>query len=155
MTLPFAFSPQSKALLLGSLEDLKRQRDLYVAFRDLFYRHDRLSKDSVDSLRKRVETKQKRLDIVRSARKPSWEVEEEKLVSVIEQDNAEIERSLARRVYNRYCMWNEYSVVFHSRQAGQTTRGWRTYTKDHVEAVKGSVERWDQLGDRLQKMPVD
>ena len=32
---------QATAMLLGSIEALKTQRDLYLAFRDLFVRHDR------------------------------------------------------------------------------------------------------------------
>jgi sorting nexin-8 len=89
-------------ILLNSIEALKTQRDLYLAFRDLFARHDRelalpcetraprlptlltpsgLSKDSVDSLRKKVESRQKKIESLRAAQKPGWEVEVDKLVA--------------------------------------------------------------------------
>lgn len=84
---------QAGVILLNSIEALKTQRDLYLAFRDLFARHDRewvsptlltpsgLSKDSVDSLRKKVESRQKKIESLRAAQKPGWEVEVDKLVA--------------------------------------------------------------------------
>ncbi|RSH95368.1 Sorting nexin mvp1 [Saitozyma podzolica] len=64
-------------ILLNSIEALKTQRDLYLAFRDLFARHDH----SVDSLRKKVESRQKKIESLRAAQKPGWEVEVDKLVA--------------------------------------------------------------------------
>lgn len=67
--------------LAKSVEDLKRQRDLYLSFRDLFYRHDRLSGDNVDALRKRVEGRQAKISQLRSAQKPGYEQEVDKLIT--------------------------------------------------------------------------
>lgn len=69
------------APLAKAVEDLKRQRDLYLSFRDLFYRHDRLSGDNVDALRKRVETRQAKISQLRSAQKPDYEQEVDKLIT--------------------------------------------------------------------------
>ncbi len=91
---------QTRQLSNVNIESLKTQRDLYLAFRDLLLRHEReswrsgiipslicnslatsgLSKDTVDSLRKRVESKQKKLETVRINHRAGWEVEDEKLV---------------------------------------------------------------------------
>jgi hypothetical protein len=43
--------------------------------------HPGLSKDTVDALRKKVEVRNKKIESLRSALKPNWEVEVDKLVS--------------------------------------------------------------------------
>lgn len=71
---------QDTATIVAAVEALKTQRDMYGAFRDLFHRHSRLSRDSVDSLRKRIEGLQAKIEKTRQAQKPGYEVEVEKLV---------------------------------------------------------------------------
>ncbi|OCF31380.1 sorting nexin MVP1 [Kwoniella heveanensis BCC8398] len=137
------------------IEALKTQRDLYLSFRDLFVRHDKLSKDSVDALRKKVETRSKKIDGLKSAAKPGWEAEVDKLVAATDQDNSTIASLLSRRVFIRACMWHELSVVHHSRQAAQVTLGWREFTRDQVDAMGRLRDVWDHLGERLQGMPVE
>jgi sorting nexin-8 len=113
-----------------------------------------LSKDTVDTLRKRVETKQKKLASVRQAKKSSWEAEEEKLVAAIEQDNNSIKALLDRRVFIRHCMYHEM-LVLHSRQTGQATLLARQYAKDRAGWLENSQKSWLDLGRRLKDMPVD
>lgn len=86
--------------MLVHIEALKAQRDLYLAFRDLFARHDstysylvrisygtlltdlvELSRDTVDALRKKVEGRVKKVETHRSGQKPGWELEVDKLVA--------------------------------------------------------------------------
>ena len=69
--------------------------------RDLFIRHDRLSPDQVDRLRKRIDTTGRKLETVRQAKKDGWEHEADKLAGAIEKDQASIAASLARRVFIR------------------------------------------------------
>lgn len=138
-----------------SIEALKTQRDLYIAFRDLLWRHERLSKDSVDSLRKRVESKQKKLETVRINHRTGWEIEDEKLVLAIEQDNSSITSLLARRVFIKHCLWHELSVVLHSRQAAQATLGWRQYATERIVVQKNVESLWKGLSTRLEDMPIE
>lgn len=77
------------------------QRDLYIALRDLFIRHDRLSLDQVERLKKRVETTSLKLENVRSAQKEGWEDERERLAGLIEKDQATIAAQLSRRIFIR------------------------------------------------------
>lgn len=79
----------------------KAQRDLYIAMRDLFIRHDRLSPDHVDRLRKRIDTTGHKLETVRQVKKDGWENEADKLAVAIEKDQATIAALLARRVFIR------------------------------------------------------
>lgn len=77
------------------------QRDLYLATRDLFIRHDRLSMDHVDKLKKRVETNSVKLDGTRTAQKEGWQEEVERLASLIEKDQGTIAAQLSRRLFIR------------------------------------------------------
>nr|XP_031862306.1 uncharacterized protein CI109_002271 [Kwoniella shandongensis]KAA5529378.1 hypothetical protein CI109_002271 [Kwoniella shandongensis] len=146
---------RAATILTTHIESLKAQRDLYLSFRDLFVRHDKFSKDSVDALRKKVETRQKKVESLKAAQKAGWEVEVDKLVAATDQDNSQISTLLARRVFIRACMWHELSVVHHSRQAAQATLGWRQFARDQNVGVKAIGGVWEGLEERLKSMPVE
>ena len=109
----------------------------------------------MDALRKKVETRQKKVETVRAAQKPGWEFEADKLVSANDQDNSSVHASLARRVFIRACMWHELAVVFHSRQAAQATLGWREFAREQGEAIGAVGAIWEGLTERLRSMPVE
>lgn len=69
--------------------------------RDLFIRHDRLSGDQVDKLKKRVDTNSLKLEGVKAAQKDKWEEEADKLAGLVEKDQAAITAALNRRVFIR------------------------------------------------------
>jgi sorting nexin-8 len=50
----------------GVLEDLKRQRDSLVSLRDMFERRERLDKDNIPYLERRIQTNETRLASLRS-----------------------------------------------------------------------------------------
>jgi sorting nexin-8 len=75
---------------------------LYVAARDLFVRHDRLSGDQVERIKKRIEASSVRLEAVKAAQKEGWADEADKIVTMIERDQAAIAAMLARRVFVRH-----------------------------------------------------
>jgi len=77
------------------------QRDLYIAMRDLFVRHDRLSVDQVERLKKRVDTNSLKLESVKAVAKEGWEDEADKIAGNIEKDKATITAQLNRRVFIR------------------------------------------------------
>lgn len=57
---------ESKAWDGGVLEDLKRQRDALVSVRDMFDRRDRLAKNNIPSLERRIENNTNKLANLRS-----------------------------------------------------------------------------------------
>ena len=69
--------------------------------RDLFIRHDRLSGDQVERLRKRVDANSHKLEGVRQAKKDGWEGEADRIAGLIEKDQAAIAAALHRRVFIR------------------------------------------------------
>lgn len=83
------------------LSPSQSQRDLYIAVRDLFVRHDRLSGDLVEKLKKRIESSQMKLEGIRTGQKEGWQGEFEKVQSSIERDQATIAQQLNRRVFIR------------------------------------------------------
>ena len=87
-----------------TVEALKSQRDLYIAMRDLFLRHDRLSGDNVERLKKRIETNQAKLEGLLSSpnRKDNWETEVDRLKGLDERDQTMVGTLLRRRVFTRY-----------------------------------------------------
>lgn len=96
-----AFDWQTRTLLNSTLEGIKSQRDLYIAMRDLFIRHDRLSVDQVERLKKRVDTTSVKLEGIRAVQKEGWEVEADKLAGAMEKDKVTITAQLNRRVFIR------------------------------------------------------
>lgn len=89
----------TKAFLLRLYQ---AQRDLYLSARDLFFRHDRLSGDQVERIKKRIETSSKKLENVKAAQKDNWAEEADRIIGTIERDQALISTLLARRVFIRH-----------------------------------------------------
>lgn len=75
---------EAKAWEEGVLEDLKRQRDALVSLRDMFDRRDRLDKDNIPFLQRRIETNEAKLQALNA--KPEGMVkpgEKERVVEAI------------------------------------------------------------------------
>lgn len=69
--------------------------------RDLFVRHDRLAGDNVERLKKRVDSNSMKLEGIKGARKDGWEEDADRVVVLIEKDQATITTLLNRRVFIR------------------------------------------------------
>ena len=57
---------EAKAWDVGVLEDLKRQRDALVSVRELFERSDRLSKDNIPQLERKIQSNETKLAMLRN-----------------------------------------------------------------------------------------
>ncbi|KAI9063893.1 hypothetical protein FKP32DRAFT_1571236 [Trametes sanguinea] len=150
-----ALEHRSRTMLYSTLEALKGQRDLYIAMRDLFIRHDRLSPDQVDRLRKRVETTGHKLEAVRQAKKDGWEHEADKLSVTIEKDQATIAALLARRVFIRACMWHELRVVLHNRENTLLTQAVQSFAREEHDFSEAAVNNWASLMEAVEGMPFE
>ncbi|CAG8805056.1 37443_t:CDS:10 [Gigaspora margarita] len=85
----------SAATLESALENLKRQRDLLVSFRETFERKDRLAADTIDSLDARIKSNEERRRSL-----PPNDPEAEKLKSLIQKDEEEIKRQRMQKIFN-------------------------------------------------------
>jgi sorting nexin-8 len=66
----------------GVLEDLKRQRDALVSLRELFDRRDRLDKDNIPQLERRIAANESKLSTLRA--KPEGMVKPGEIEKVVE-----------------------------------------------------------------------
>jgi sorting nexin-8 len=68
---------------------------------DLFVRHDRLSVDQVERLKKCVDANSIKLESVKAVAKDGWEKDVDKIAGTIEKDKVMILAQLNRRVFIR------------------------------------------------------
>lgn len=69
--------------------------------RDLFVRHDRLAVDNVERLKKRVDSNSMKLEGIKAAQKDGWQEDADRVLVLIEKDQATIALLLNRRVFIR------------------------------------------------------
>ncbi|OCB87801.1 hypothetical protein A7U60_g5124 [Sanghuangporus baumii] len=146
---------RARVMSLSTLEALKSQRDLYIAMRDLFLRHDRLSSDNVERLKKRIETTQSKLEGIRVAQKDGWEQEVDRLSGLVEHDQATIASLLNRRIFIRYSMWHELRVVLHNRENTLITQVVREFTRDESAFAEVVLTNWNSLAKAVENMPYE
>ncbi|KAG6854267.1 hypothetical protein C0991_008960 [Blastosporella zonata] len=146
---------RTRTLFDSTLEALKAQRDLYLATRDLLIRHDRLSIDQVERLKKRVELNSLKLDGIRAAQKEGWEEEVDRLTSLVEKDQATIAAQLSRRVFIRASMWHELRVVLHNRENTLVTQLVHKFSREEREFAENVLNNWVSLGEAVEEMPYE
>jgi len=146
---------RAMSLMYNALEALKAQRDLMVATRDWFVRHDRHSIDQVEKLRKRVEQNSVKLEQVRNAQKDGWQAEVDKFAGLVERDQVAISAALSRRVFIRFCMWHEMRVVLHNRENALLTQAIQTFAKEESAFGEESLRIWESMADSVAGMPME
>jgi hypothetical protein len=73
---------EARAWEEGVLEDLKRQRDALVSLRDLFDRREKLDKDNIPQLERRIAANEAKLAALRS--KPEGMVKPGEIEKIVE-----------------------------------------------------------------------
>ncbi|KAJ3503320.1 hypothetical protein NMY22_g18288 [Coprinellus aureogranulatus] len=146
---------RTRVLLDSTLEALKSQRDLYLATKDLFIRHDRLSIDQVERLKKRIEVNSVKLDGIRAAQKDGWLEEAERLTNLIERDQASVATQLNRRVFIRVCLWHELRVVLHNRENTLVTQAVHNFAREERHYSQNVAHVWQRLEESLEGMPYE
>lgn len=146
---------RTNALLYSTLEALKSQRDLYIAMRDLFVRRDRLSIDNVDRLKKRVDSNSMKLEGVKAAMKDGWQDDADRIIGLIEKDQAIITTLLNRRVFIRASMWHELRVVLHNRENALLSKLVQNLAHDEQAFASSVLANWVSLGNAVEEMPYE
>ncbi|KAL1925654.1 uncharacterized protein VTP21DRAFT_537 [Calcarisporiella thermophila] len=142
---------QTRAAYDGILESLKRHRDLLVSLRNLFERKDRLGVDTIDTLQKRIQHNQNKLDSIRET--PGQESLFERLTSSIEQDQKDIEYQQKRNAFISTCLLAELRF-YHSNHAFVSML-YQNFVHDQVKFLQRQLENWKLLSDAVYDMPVD
>ncbi|KAF8555975.1 hypothetical protein OG21DRAFT_1409983 [Imleria badia] len=146
---------RTHTLLQSTLESLKSQRDLYIAMRDLFVRHDRLAGDNAERLKKRVDSNSMKLEGIKAAQRDGWEEDADRVVVLIEKDQATIASLLNRRVFIRASMWHELRVVLHNRENALLSKLVQTLVHEEQAFVDSILANWVSLGDAVDEMPFE
>jgi sorting nexin-8 len=144
---------EAKAWDTGILEDLKKQRDALVSMRDMFDRRDRLARDNIPTLERRIEASENKLQQLRmkppEALKPG---EVEKVESSIIADKESIVQQHARGVFIKECVRDEI-VTFQS-TIYSISRFHQDWSQERVKYSELQSSNWRGLVDEVESMPV-
>ncbi|RDA93543.1 hypothetical protein CP533_3977 [Ophiocordyceps camponoti-saundersi (nom. inval.)] len=137
----------------GVLEDLKRQRDALVSMRDMFDRRERLDRDTIPSLERRIQGNETKLAGLRS--KPEGTVkpgEIERIAESIIKDKVSIVEQHNRSIFVRECIRDELATF----QASQyhVSRWNQDWAGERVKYAEMLADNWRRLLDELEGMPL-
>ncbi|KAI1134882.1 hypothetical protein F5Y05DRAFT_406271 [Hypoxylon sp. FL0543] len=144
---------ESKAWDAGVLEDLKRQRDALVSIRDLFDRRERLDKDNIPYLERRIQSNETKLAGLRA--KPDGMVksgEIEKVVEAIIKDKESIVNQHNRSVFVKECVRDE--LVYFQQTQFHVSRWNQDWAQERVKYSEMLADNWRRLLDELEGMPL-
>ncbi|KAG6052401.1 hypothetical protein E4U17_005829 [Claviceps sp. LM77 group G4] len=137
----------------GVLEDLKRQRDSLVSMREMFDRRDKLDRDRIPSLERRIQSNEAKLASLRA--KPEGGVkagEIEKVAEAIIKDKEAIVQQHNRSILVKECIRDEL-VTFQSSQY-HVSRWNQDWAGERVKYAEMLAENWRRLLDELEGMPL-
>jgi sorting nexin-8 len=159
----------------GVLEDLKRQRDSLVCVRELFERRERLDKDNIPYLERRIQTNETKLANLRS--KPEGTVKAGEIEKVAEsiikvrinaplviqqmtrtnqlgylQDKESIVQQHNRSIFVKECIRDEL-LTFQSTQY-HVSRWNQDWAGERVKYAEMLADNWRRLLDELEGMPL-
>ncbi|KAI0010214.1 hypothetical protein F4779DRAFT_578563 [Xylariaceae sp. FL0662B] len=144
---------ESKAWDAGVLEDLKRQRDALVSIRDLFDRREKLDKDNIPHLERRIQTNETKLASLRS--KPDGMVkpgEIERVVEAIIKDKESIVTQHNRSVFVKETIRDE--LVYFQQTQYHVSRWNQDWAQERVKYSEMLADNWRRLLDELEGMPL-
>ncbi|KAK0647167.1 hypothetical protein B0T16DRAFT_173035 [Cercophora newfieldiana] len=144
---------EARAWDAGVLEDLKRQRDALVGLRDLFERRERLDRDNIPFLERRIATNETKLTTLRA--KPEGMVkpgEVEKVVEAIIKDKESIVNQHNRSVFVKECLRDE---LIHFQHTQYNVSRWnQDWAQERVKYSEMLADNWRRLLDDLEGMPL-
>ncbi|KAI1485027.1 hypothetical protein F5X96DRAFT_683155 [Biscogniauxia mediterranea] len=144
---------ESRAWDIGVLEDLKRQRDALVSVRDMFDRRDRLDRDNIPYLERRIQNNETKLASLRAKQdglvKPG---EIEKVVESIIKDKESIVNQHNRSVFVKECIRDE--LVYFQQTQYHVSRWNQDWAQERVKYSEMLADNWRRLLDELEGMPL-
>ncbi|KAG8165532.1 hypothetical protein KVR01_004084 [Diaporthe batatas] len=144
---------EARAWDAGVLEDLKRQRDALVSVRDLFDRRERLDRDNIPALERRIDNNETKLANLRA--KPDGLIkpgEIERVVEAIIKDKESIVSQHNRSVFVKECIRDEL-ITFQSTQY-HISRWNQDWAQERVKYAEMLADNWRRLLDELEGMPL-
>ncbi|GME44226.1 hypothetical protein GTA08_BOTSDO03757 [Neofusicoccum parvum] len=137
----------------GMLEDLKRQRDCLVSMRDLFDRRDRLDRDNIPQLERRIQNNENKLQGIRN--RPEHLVkpgEAEKVEEAIVRDKQSIVNQHARSVFIKECIRDE--IMFFQQSMYHVSKLHQDWSQERVKYAELQADNWRGLSEEVDGMPL-
>ncbi|KAJ5900618.1 Sorting nexin mvp1 [Penicillium subrubescens] len=144
---------EARAWTDGVLEDLKAQRDCLVSVREMFDRRDRLARNNIPQLERRIETNERKLQELRA--RPSGTVkpgEAEKVEDSIFKDKESIVQQHARGVFIKECTRDELAHFQQSQY--HISRLHQDWSQERVKYSELQADNWRRLSDEIEGMPT-
>ncbi|KAM3468703.1 hypothetical protein MY5147_007672 [Beauveria neobassiana] len=144
---------ESKGWDEGVLEDLKRQRDALVSVRELFERRDRLDKDNIPNLERRIQANETKLATLRG--KPEGAVKPGEIDRVAEniiKDKESIVQQHNRSIFVKESIRDEL-ITFQQTQY-HVSRWNQDWAGERVKYAEMLADNWRRLLDQLEGMPL-
>ncbi|GAB7357989.1 hypothetical protein MBLNU230_g0156t1 [Neophaeotheca triangularis] len=136
----------------GLLEDLKSMRDALVSMRDMFDRKDKLSKDNIPQLEKRIQANESKLQQIRSKGDLAKPGEAEKVETAIVNDKQSIVAQHARGVFIKECVRDE--IVYFNTTQYRVSRLHQDWAQERVKYAELQADNFRGLVDAVEGMPL-
>ncbi|KAK5167788.1 Sorting nexin mvp1 [Saxophila tyrrhenica] len=142
---------EAKAWDEGLLEDLKTMRDSLVTMRDMFDRRDRLARDNIPQLEKRIVANEQKLQGIKAKGEAAKPGEAEKVENAITNDKQSIVSQHARGVFIRECVRDELLYFQHTQY--HVSRLHQDWAQERVKYAELQADCWRGLVDAVESMP--
>ncbi|KOS20931.1 Sorting nexin mvp1 [Escovopsis weberi] len=139
----------------GVLEDLKRQRDALVSLREMFDRRERLDKDSIPQVQRRIEANEAKLAGLRARAEEGIAAragEMEKIAEAIIKDKEAIVQQRNRSIFVKECIRDEL-LTFQLTQY-HVSRWNQDWAGERVKYSEMLADNWRRLLEGLDGMPL-
>ncbi|KAK4554368.1 Sorting nexin mvp1 [Recurvomyces mirabilis] len=143
---------ESRAWDEGLLEDLKTMRDGLVSMREMFERRERLSRDNIPALEKKIIGNEQKLQGVKAKGDAAKPGEAEKVENAIVADKQSIVNQHARGVFIKECVRDE--IVFFNTTQYNVSRLHQEWAQERVKYSELQADCWRGLVDAVEGMPL-
>ncbi|EMC98386.1 hypothetical protein BAUCODRAFT_32418 [Baudoinia panamericana UAMH 10762] len=143
---------ESRAWDEGLLEDLKTMRDALVSMRDMFDRRDRLARDNIPQLERRIQQNEQRLQGIKAKGDAAKPGEAEKVENAIVADKQSIVNQHARGVFIKECVRDEISFFNHTQY--YVSRLHQDWAQERVKYAELQADNFRGMVDAVESMPL-
>lgn len=133
----------------GVLENLKRHRDISIAFLEMLERKNRLESNQISALYKKVSANKAKVNQNRGV--PGLESEVARLDAIIKSDSEQLTFQQRRDTYIQYCVATEASYL-HKQQAFVSLL-YQNFVHEQLQYARRSVDNWKALEAVLCDLP--
>ncbi|KAG2208684.1 hypothetical protein INT47_007783 [Mucor saturninus] len=133
----------------GVLENLKRHRDISIAFLEMLERKGRLESNQISTLYKKVSANKAKVNQNRGV--PGLESEVARLDAVIKSDSEQLTYQQRRDTYIQYCVATEASYLH--KQQSFVSLLYQNFVHEQLQYARRSVDNWKALEAVLCEMP--